>query len=245
MIRKDTQRAVSLFGRSTVGLICVSAALAFGVTFSAGTTVTAEDLLSDQKLSLSLDAFPTLKLAKNIEESVGAALEDLSKKYLGYASCDGGTAEDFGTSVEVLSDGPEFLSFVIYADGYCEGAAHPWHSAETVNFNLETGRRTELIEFLPEEWHHDDDAEDTLRVVYFNFVGDLPGECAETYATAFREGYLQLQIGLDEVRSELVLQAHGLAYAESFCLDEARVPIKWLEGAGFHRKLIRALSGYQ
>ena len=245
MIRKETQRAVSLFGRSTVWHICVSAALAFGVTFSAGTTVAAEDILSDQKLSLSLDAFPTLKLAKNIEERVGAALEDLNKKYLGYASCDGGTPEDFGTSVEVLSDGPEFLSFVIYAGGYCKGAAHPWHGAETVNFNLETGQRTELSEFLPEEWRHGDHAEDTLLLVYLSFVGSLPDACSDTYARAFRDGYLGVQLGLDEARGELVLDAYGLAYAATNCLDEARVPVTWLEQEGFHGKLIRALSEHR
>ena len=242
MIRNETQRAVSLFGLRTVQHICVSAALAFGVTFSAGTTVAAEDILSDQKLSLPLDAFPTLKLAKNIEERVGEALEDLNKKYLGYASCDGGTPEDFGTSVEVLSDGPEFLSFVIYAGGYCKGAAHPWHGAETVNFNLETGFRTKFMEYLPAEWIDRDKSQQFLHVLFIRFAEEFSADCANAYTYALPYDYMVVQLGLDETRHELLLQAHGLNYVDTRCNHIARVPVEWLKEAGFDRKLTEALS---
>ena len=58
-------------------------------------------------------------------------------------------AEGRQTAMAHSDDGPAFLSLLVITGGACPGAAHPWGQADTVNFDLSTGRQTDLMPFLP------------------------------------------------------------------------------------------------
>jgi hypothetical protein len=173
---------------------------------------------------------------------VNDQLDALDQRDLDAVLCYHGARSDgpFRT-VEVLADGPEFLSFLIATSSYCDGAAHAWWAQRIVSFDLQTGQETDLRAFLPAGFGN---PEVDLAVLFLNSVGVLPGDCVAAYASAFQAGGLRFDLGLAEGEGEgaLVLWPRGLAYVETPCLDLAFVPVARLREAGFHGRLTGALA---
>jgi hypothetical protein len=209
----------------------------------AGSMATAQDLIETPALGPDIAALPRLAGDGAIAAEVNAQLQALDEGDLDAVNCSGDSvSEGPSRTVEVLSDGPEFLSFLISKGTYCEGAAHPWWSQRIVNFDLETGQQTDLREFLPQGFAQADGRDDPMAVLFLNAVGDIPGECVGAYARAIREGYLQLDLGLAKSQGALMLWPGGLAYVETPCLDVAYVPLARLAEAGVDARLLKALS---
>jgi hypothetical protein len=209
----------------------------------AGSMATAQDLIESAPLGPDIAALPRLAGDGAIAAKVNAQLQALDEGDLDAVICSGESAsEGPSRAVEVLSDGPEFLSFLISMGTYCAGAAHPWWSQRTLNFDLDTGQQTDLREFLPQGFAQTDGDDDPMAVLFLNAVGDLPGECVGAYARAIREGYLQLDLGLVQSQGALLLWPGGLAHVETPCLDAAFVPLARLTEAGFDARLLSALS---
>jgi hypothetical protein len=210
---------------------------------SAGAMATAQELIVSPPFGSDIAALPRLAGNGAIAAEVNAKLQELDKSDLDGLNCyrDSGSEGPMRT-VEVLSAGPEFLSFLISQGTYCEGAAHPWWSQRTVNFDLQTGQQTDLREFLPPDFARSDRKDDLLAVMFLNAVDDLPGDCIQAYAYAIREGFLGLDLGLAKSKGALVLWPGGLAYVETPCLDIAYVPLARLQEAGFDTRILRALG---
>lgn len=198
------------------------------------------ELIPSPPLAPDVAALPRVAGDGAVPQAVNVALERRDAKDLDAVNCFGGTRSDGPfRSVEILSDGPDFLSFFITIGASCEGAAHPWSTTTTLNIDLETGRQTDLREFLP---FPGDDPDASLAVLFLNAVDDLPGECLDAYAQAFREGWLGFDLGLAEARGALVVWPKGLAYPQTPCLDVAYVPVARLREAGFDGRLTDALA---
>jgi hypothetical protein len=197
------------------------------------------EVLPQPPLAPDIAALPRLAGDGDIAARVNDQLALLDQRDLEALLCYGGLAEDPFRTVEVLSDGPEFLSLMIATSGYCQGAAHGWWGQRIVTFDLATGAETDLHDTLPFPPSLTDDS---LAVLFLNTVGDLPGECVVAYAAALRDGFLGFDLGLSEAEGALVLWPRGLAYVETPCLDLAFVPLERLREAGFDPRLIRTLE---
>lgn len=206
-------------------------------------TALAQDLLTTPPLATHVAALPRLAGNSSVAHKVNAELDKLDARDLAAVDCnaDRQTGQPF-RSVDVLSDGPDFLSLRISTGAWCERAAHPWALTEIVTFDLRAGKETDLRNLLPGKPKPVEDQNDLLFVLFLNSVDDLPGDCAATYATNMRAGYLTFDLGLDEANRALVLWPHGLAYVDQPCLDLAHVPVDRLTEAGFDRRLTDALS---
>jgi hypothetical protein len=209
----------------------------------AATQAAAQELVPSPPLAPDIAALPRLKGDGAVVSQINVRLHQLDERDLENVNCNyGSRSDDPFRSVEVLSDGPEFLSFLIATGAFCEGAAHPWSSQEIVNFDLETGTETDLLAFLPEHLWGAANPEDWLAVLFLNYVADLSVDCAQSYAFAQREDHLQFDLGLVEAQGALMLWPHGLAYLETPCLDAAFIPLTRMEDAGFHGRLLHALA---
>lgn len=215
-------------------------ALTLGAALFPASAVTAQDLLPSPPLAPDVAALPRLAGEGAIIARVNAALAQRDQRDLDAVTCYGGQPDGPFRTVEVFADGPEFLSLVISTSSYCEGAAHPWWHQDILNFDLETGEQTDLRAYMPTAFGSN--PEDALAVLFLNTVADLPGDCVQSYARAFRDGYLRFDLGLAEAEGALMIWPGGLAYVETPCLDLAYVPLARLQEAGFHGTLIRALS---
>lgn len=220
---------------------CWGTAALFAVLF-APTQGAAQMLIPSPPLAPDIAALPRLNGDGVGFSDINALLDMLDARDLDALNCYGSAAPDgpFRT-VEVLSDGPEFLSFQIDNSTYCEGAAHPWWHRKIVNIDLATGQETDLRAFLPRSFMPSGEPVDPLVVLFLNTVAELPGECVSAYGWALQNGYVQLNLGLVEAKGALMLWPDGLAYADTPCLDAALVPSAKLKEAGFDGRLMQAL----
>lgn len=213
------------------------------VTLGLPFPVRAQELIPSPTLAPGVAALPRMAGRDAVSLAINAELEKLDARDLAAINCaDGRRSESAGRSVEVLSDGPEFLSLSISAGSYCEGAAHPWWKQSVINFDLRTGKQSDLREYLPAAWVVNARPDEVLSSLFLNVVGELPGECLQTYTRAIAEGYLSFDLGLVENESSLILWPVGLARVEAPCLDVALVSADRLREAGFAPRLIAALA---
>ncbi|OZA07557.1 MAG: hypothetical protein B7Y02_13750 [Rhodobacterales bacterium 17-64-5] len=199
----------------------------------------AQTVTSIPPLGADIAASPRLVGEGAVIAKVNAALARRDQRDLDAITCFGGKPDGPFRTVEVIADGPEFLSLIIRNSSYCAGAAHPWWSQEILTFDLETGSETDLLPYLPAAFGTDPQEE--LAVLFLNTVADLPGDCVQVYTWALRDGHLRFDLGVVKAESALMLWPSGLAYVDRPCLDTAYVSMARLQEAGFHAKLIRAL----
>jgi hypothetical protein len=203
----------------------------------------AQEVVPSPPLEADVMALPRLAGESPAVRRINDELQRLDDFDLEALACYyGSRSVDPIRSVEVLADGPEFLSLLIANSTYCEGAAHPWWEQKIVTLDLESGETTQLLEYLPHRWGIADNPEDLLSIFFINSVDDLPMECVRSYARAIRDGALYFDLGLVEAQGALMLWPSGLAYAETPCLEAAYVPIDRLREAGFGERLIEALT---
>ncbi|MGL4320187.1 MAG: hypothetical protein ACRCS3_04925 [Paracoccaceae bacterium] len=208
-----------------------------------GQLACAQDLIDSALLGPDIAALPRLAGGGAIADVVNAQLQTIDESDLNALSCVGDSgSERPSRRVEVLSAGPEFLSFLISKGAYCAGAAHPSWSQRTVNFDLQTGEQTNLRAFMPRNFTPSDQQDDPLAVMFLNTIGDLPGDCVQAYARAIRDGHLGFELGLAKSQGALMLWPDGLAHVHTPCLDMAYVPLARLQEAGFDARILKALS---
>lgn len=202
----------------------------------------AQDLLASPPFATNIAALPRLAGDGAVARMVNAELVKLDTRDLEELNCYYGTRSDGPfRAVEVLSEGPDFLSIFITTSTYCEGAAHPWTMERIVNFDLETGLQTDLRSLLPDTFQSADNQSEMLSVLFLTNVADLPGECVLAYAYAIRRGYLNFDLGVAKTKRAMMLWPDGLSYADTPCLDAALVPAEGLREAGFDARLVAAL----
>jgi hypothetical protein len=157
-------------------------------------------------------------------------------------TCDGEEPEAGSRSVQVLFDGPEFLSIFASYAGACEGANYGFSVSGILNFDLETGSQTDLLQFLPDGWaeriNANDPDDDPLLSLYLEMANEeIRDQCLETL-----EGPISFELGLDGQGDRLVILPDDLLNNQLSCENEVLVPIDRLKAAGFHPRLIKALS---
>lgn len=222
---------------TTASVALLSAAL------SIGGQAAAQDLVPSPPLAPDIDALPRLKGNTPVVAQINALLDQRDARDLEALNCSYETPSDQpGRLVEVLADGPKFLSFVIAMGTYCEGAAHPWSAQSIVNFDLDTGKATDLQEFLPQTFTLEAEPDNPLAALFIDAVVDPPEDCLQAYSLAMRDGYLGFELGLVESNGAMMILPQGLAYVDTPCLDAAYVPVDRLREAGFGDKLIEALT---
>lgn len=222
------------------------AAALLGAVVAASAPAFSQDLLPSPPLQPDIAALPRLAGETPAIRQINDELQRLDAFDLEALNCYGGSRSDGPfRSVEVLADGPEFLSLQIANSTYCEDAAHPWWEQKIVTFDLEDGHTTQLLEYLPFYWGTADNPQDLLSLFFINSVGDLPMECVLTYARAIRDSTLFLELGVAKAERALIIWPVGLPHVESPCLEAAFVPVERLVDLGFHGKLIDALTPAQ
>jgi hypothetical protein len=209
------------------------------------------ELIPAQPLAAGVDGLPRVAGNGETVDRINSALKALDDRNLGSAMCGGETvSDDASVSVSVLSDGPEYLSLLISAGGYCEGAAHPWWIEDVVNFDLRSGEQSDLMDLLPQGWRSNADVMDPLRVLYLGAASEYflqPGkdqlqDCVGPYAKAVREGWLTIELAIDKTQHGLFMVPVGLAYVDSYCANSVVVPVEYLEGAGFDPRFFDAFG---
>lgn len=201
-----------------------------------------QELLPGPPLQPDVTALPRLAGNSPAIQQVNAELQRLDESDLEAINCyhTDQPANPVRT-VKVLSDGPEFLSLMISNSTYCTGTARIGSEQKLVTFDLEAGQTTELWEYLPFYWGTAENPEDLLTVFFLNEI-DLPMDCVPAYAWAIRTGYLFFDLGVSKADRALILWPAGVGPVESHCLVTASVPFDRLVDAGFHGKLIDALT---
>jgi hypothetical protein len=221
----------------------VAAAVAFFATTIAAPLL-AETLKVSPPLAKDVAALPRLAADTTVATSVNAALEDLDKSHFGIMTCDGENPDSAYRSVEILSDGPAFLSLFVIVGGYCQGAAHPWNTVETVNFDLATGQASDLRDYLPKAWSGPDKADEPLFTLYVESLdpSSLLDGCLDALVWGNDEKLLSFYLGVDQKAGKLMLLPTGLPYAASGCQTAAFASVDQLRAAGFHADLINILE---
>ncbi|MGL4234874.1 hypothetical protein [Tabrizicola sp.] len=142
-----------------------------------------------------------------------------------------------------MTDGPDFLTFLIEIGGECEGAAHPWWDVQIVNFDLKTGQQTGLLEYLPEAWVETGDPTEPLFDIYVSAAGpNLTDECLESLTFALTKQYLRFDIGLDTRTQTLLILPVGLPHVEIGCVEPVGAKPDALQKAGFDPRLVKAIG---
>jgi hypothetical protein len=241
MIPLPENRVVSRIEGRSAWRTSLFAALAFVMFFVAGSLAKAEDGQTSLRLPLTLESFPQISITGAAADQLSAAFSELNEYFRDDPNCFAYSGKVYPAEIEVLSDGPKFLSLV-FTHYSCSGHSHSSLFQETVNLDLETGLRTKFLEYLPEQWIDSDDTQRYLQVLFVRFAEEFSADCANAYTYALPYDYMVVQLGLDETRHELLLQAHGLNYVDTPCSHIARVPVEWLKEAGFDRKLTEPLS---
>jgi hypothetical protein len=221
---------------------CAGAAVLAGLF--AASMASAQDLIETPPLAPDVAGLPRLAGDGAIAAEVNAQLQELDERDLDAINCSGESpARNPSRTVEVLSNGPDFLSIFISKGTYCEGTAHPWRVQTIVNFDLRTGNRTDLREFMPQSFVQADQDGDPMAIMYLNEVEDFTSNCVLAFARELQVGGLDLHLGLVESENALMLLLRGLSsYVDTPCLNAAYVPLARLEEAGFDERLLRALS---
>lgn len=206
----------------------------------------AQELLQGPPLQPDIMALPRLVGDSPAIRQINDELERLDAFDLEALNCYYGSRSDNPLrTVEVLSDGPQFLSLLIDNSAFCEGGARPWWEQKIVTFDLAAGKATKLHEYFPPSWGNAEHADDLLSIYFINLVDDLAMDCVPAYARTIRTGYLFFDLGVSRSERALVLLPSGLAPVESACLEALYVPVEQLVEAGFHGKLIDALAPAQ
>jgi hypothetical protein len=202
-----------------------------------------QELLPSPPLQPDVTALPRLAGNSPAIQKINAELKRLDEFDLEALTCyHTDQPENSARSVEVLSDGPEFLSLMISNSTYCAGTDRSWSEQKIVTFDLEAGETTKLHEYFPPSWGTAEHSEDLLSIYFINLVDDLPMDCVPAYARAVRTGYIFFDLGIAKAERALVLWPSGLAPVETPCLEAIHVPVDQLVDAGFHGKLIDALT---
>lgn len=211
---------------------------------ASASSLVAETLLPMPPLADEVAALPRMGGDGEIATRINAALQELDDNHLAIVTCDDGNAEDAFRSVDTLSDGPTFLSFVITVGGYCDGAAHPWAMQEVANFDLGSGAKTSLREFLPPAWSGPGKSEGPLLSLYLDAMEQpFAEDCVDSIIYAHEQHQLGFDLGLDQKAQKLMLLPEGLPYVVSGCEEAAWVSVDQLRAAGFHPRLVQALGG--
>lgn len=206
--------------------------------------VAAQELIPSPPLAAGIEALPRLDGRTATARRANSALQALDDLHLGFLICDDGSMENSSRRIEVLADGPDFLSFLIQIGGLCRGAAHPWFELQIVNFDLTSGRQTELADHLPESWIEAGDPVYPLYDLYLAALGqDVTEECRETLADALTERRLRFDLGLDTRTQALAVLPVGLPQVAKGCGNVAGLDPDTLRRAGFGPRLIKAVRG--
>ena len=207
---------------------------------------TAETLTVPPPLADFVDAIPRLNGDTKAAASINAALAELDREQIVAMTCgEGGDNLERGfRHVDILSDGPVFLSLVVSAGASCE-AQYPGGWVETWNFDLSTGARTDLTEYLPDAWTELGRRDPMLFALYLDSVDETALEegCLDVLARDFESGLLELMLGIDTASGRLMILPEGLIPVESQCEEKAMVPVAQLRKAGFLPLLIQAVEG--
>jgi hypothetical protein len=211
-----------------------------GLMLATVVPATAQDIESSPDLAPDIAALPRLVGESAAVQRINDQLALLDQRDFETVSCgDPGRAQDPVRTIEILADGPDFLSVMITSGGYCEGAAHPWWTQSIANFDLKTGEATDLRQYFPQAWQGSDE---TLFLLFINTVGELSGECLQAYTALSRDEFYSFDLGLAETEAALVILPVGLPYIDSPCVMTAYVPATRLAEAGFGSRLVQALS---
>ncbi len=203
----------------------------------------AQELVPSPPLAPNVEALPRLAGDTAIAGQINATLQMLDDQDFQSVTCDGEDAEYAVRSVKVLSDGPEFLSVLLSSGGACEWANYPFSTTDLLNFDLETGSQTDLLQLLPVGWadriNADDPEDDPLLALYLETAGkELRDQCQQT----LMEGSISFEFGLDGQKRRLVILPEGLLHIELGCENAVYVPAERLKAAGFHPRLFAALG---
>ncbi len=216
-------------------------AFALGVVGLA-TATAAQDLLPSPPLAANVEALPRVSGDTAIARQLNATLQLLDDQDFQSVTCDEEDSEFASRTVKVLSDGPEFLSFLVSSGGACDGANYPFSETQMLNFDLETGSQTDLMQLLPDGWAEGPGAnapdDDRVLSLYLEMASEeIRAQCRDTL-----EGPVTFEFGIDGKGDRLVILPDGLLNNELGCETAVYVPVDRLAKAGFDRRLIDALS---
>lgn len=173
---------------------------------------------------------------------INAALAELDRTQQFAMTCEGLDPEGAYRTVDILSDGPAFLSMFVTIAGACEGASYPWSEHHDLTFDLATGTLTDLVDFLPPGWS---DRGPELFAQYLAHVDPttLEDDCLDVLSIAAEAERLSYRLAVDTARQGLVMQPSGLLRNEAGCEEAALLPADALRAAGFAPRLVAAVQG--
>ncbi|TAG09541.1 MAG: hypothetical protein EAZ40_18060, partial [Rhodobacterales bacterium] len=178
----------------------------------------AQDLVASPPLAPNVEALPRLAGDTAIAKQINATLQLMDEQDLQSVTCEGQDPENASRSVKVLSNGPDFLSILLSSGGACEGASYPFSMNELLNFDLETGSQTDLLQFLPDGWadmiNTDDPDADLLLGLYLEIAGEEGRDQCEDILMNTSIGF---ELGLSEQEGQLVILPDGLLHIELGC----------------------------
>ena len=205
----------------------------------------AETLTQPPPLAPDVAALPRLTGDSAVAARINASLHDLDQTQHYAITCEDENPDGAYRSVQVLSDGPAFLSLLVITGGACPGAAHPWGQADTVNFDLSTGRQTDLMPFLPTAWTDPGPPEAKIFDLYLDNLdaATLEDGCLDDLISAAEGDRLWYLLAIDTGQQRLMILPDGLAHVASGCEQPAWIPVDLLRASGFAPRLVGAALG--
>lgn len=192
-------------------------------------------------LADQIDAFPRLTAndpAALMVNAMFAALD--ADEVQGLLECDG------SRSITVTAHRADLLSLTVSREGYCEGAAHPFHDQEAMTLDLTSGTDADWQALLPKSLldpaaqDHDPNHPFRSQVLARAYLAALPDpqpDCAAAYGEP-----LDFAFWLDAGKHALALAPMDMAYAETACAETAYLPVAQLQALGADARLLGALA---
>lgn len=187
-------------------------------------------------------ALPVVTGDTSAAARINAALAEIDRSQQFAMTCEGLDPEGAFRTVDILSDGPAFLSLFVTIAGACEGASYPWSEHLALTFDLATGAPADLAAFLPPGWRDRGPELFTLYLAHADLAA-FEDDCLDVLTLSAEYGRLSYLFGVDSAAQRLVIRPTGLLPIEAGCEQPARVPADALRAAGFGPALVAAVQG--
>jgi hypothetical protein len=215
----------------------------------------AQTLTLTPPLAENVEALPRMIGKTEVADKVNSALEKLDEGKLNYLTCDGENPDYAFRSVDVLSEGPAFLSILVNEGGRCGDLVQPWSIKETLNFDLASGDQIGSEWFLPDAWTTNHwDAQNNrsamalsprwLFDVYLEALAEAPpsDDCLDTLVAVYDLEQLNLILGVDSERRSLVVLPEKMPLIANDCELTALIGVETLKMKRFEYRVIERLE---
>jgi hypothetical protein len=216
----------------------------------------AQTLTLPPPLAENVEALPRMTGQTEVANKVNSVLETLDLHQLKYLACYWENPDNYQEnlkyafqSVDVLSEGPTFLSILVTVGRQCGDEAERYIYKETLNFDLASGDKLYLDAALPEGWAANGRSARNVSTkemfaIYLEGLAEAPppDECSDVLADFYNLGWSSVILGVDSKAKSLILIPEMFPFQVDGCKLTVLIGVNKLKALGFDSWLIKRLE---